>query len=210
MWQHVPITARFYMGDGDDFPVFMNGGLSPFDIALRQLCCLPSKSISSAAEECTICCQRADRPLPKSIPSASLRALSAVKECMPSAIEQRAIRCQRAYCPPRLMYHPSLKSIRSASRNGQTSSYPFQSALCLSVVCLINTSLTFPLLLHNFSGEYTILPTYKVLVSSWLIHLFILLVSEITHDTSSPITVSWSRPLRNHTLNISVNNLKHP
>ena len=45
------------MGDGDDFPVVVNGGLLPFDVSLWQLCCLQSNSISSAG-----------LPLPKSGP----------------------------------------------------------------------------------------------------------------------------------------------
>ena len=79
---------------GDDFPVVVNRGLSPFDVALRQSCPLirsrranrlPSKSGPSAAEERTVCRQKAGRLLPKS---------------EPSAVEQRAVRCRRAYRLP--------------------------------------------------------------------------------------------------------------
>ena len=40
--------------------------------------------------------------------------------------------------------------------NGWAAIYPFQSMLRLSVVCSIDKYLTFPILLLNFSGEYTI------------------------------------------------------
>ena len=117
--------------------------------------------------------------------------------------------------------------------NGRAAIYPFLYMLRLSVVCSITTYLTFPILILNFSGEYTIstdidnltfhvsdsrpslntrAPTlgYTTRLCSvsprsarrdhhtWIQSLFILLVYGITHDTSSPITVSWSSPLEKH------------
>ena len=62
----VPITARLFMGDENDFLVVVNGGLTPFDITLWQSCRLQLKSRPSAARERTVCSQIAEhRVIPK-------------------------------------------------------------------------------------------------------------------------------------------------
>ena len=128
------------MGDGDDFPVVVNGGLSPFDIELRQSCRLQSKSVSFAAEdveERAVLCRSAYRLQSKTGPSSA---------------EERTV-CRR---PP-----PSCTSLPDENRrNGRATFYPFLSTLHLSVVCSITTSLIFSRLLLSFTGECTILPTY--------------------------------------------------
>ncbi|KAI0238077.1 hypothetical protein LSAT2_011292 [Lamellibrachia satsuma] len=50
------------MGDGDDFPVVVNGGLPPFDCLLRQLCCLQSRSEPSPLAVRSVPTRRAGRP----------------------------------------------------------------------------------------------------------------------------------------------------
>ena len=42
-----------HMGEGDEFPVVVNEGLSLFDVSRLQSCRLQSKSVSSAADEPT-------------------------------------------------------------------------------------------------------------------------------------------------------------
>ena len=141
VWRRVPITARLYMGNGHDFPIVVNGGLSSFYVALRQPNSVPSASARapSAVEERTVCLAQSEvrrrrayrlprparRPPSKSVPSASPRAKYAVEErtvCLAPkyAVEERslaqiAVRCRRAYRLPRPDRRPMSKSVPSAS-----------------------------------------------------------------------------------------------
>ena len=132
------------MWDGDDFLVVVNGGLSPFNVALRQSCRLQSKRRLITAEESAVCRRRAYR------------------------LPWRAYRLPwRAYRMPWRAYrlsHPARRPPSSCASLPHTSTDAMDgrpSTLRLSVVFSITTSLTFPLLILNFSGEYTILPTYS-------------------------------------------------
>ena len=144
MWRRVPITARRYVGDGDDFSVVVNGGLSSFDVSLRQ-----SKSVSFAAERRTVGHQKAGRSPPKSVPSAA---------------EERSVGCRRevrwlsSSGPGRWL--SSSCPLAIVERAGSLAVVE-RSVRCCRAYCLLPSP-------SNFSGEYTILP-HKVLLSTWLI-----------------------------------------
>ena len=114
--------------------------------------------------------------------------------------EQRVVSCRRAYRLPFFAFRCRRRALRCFTSIDAMDGRPFTPSLDIHAG------------LHN---PYVSNVLYRDLPAGQDDHiciqsLFILIISEITHDISSPVTISWSSPLRNNSFHSSVNKLKHP